>query len=52
MEGTTSYEGQLEVYIADGWSSVCYGVDNATAAVVCNLLGWEYGVNEVSYTRE
>ena len=49
VHGKYGYEGQLEVFLKNVWSSVCLsGMDLATVSGICYVLGWEYGAKNVS----
>ena len=49
--GEFDYEGQLEVYLRGDWQSVCVSGNTTDLSGICNVLGWEYGVRNVSITN-
>jgi len=40
--GSSSREGRLEVLQRGQWGGVCSSVNDATARVVCSMLGFGY----------
>ena len=41
VQGSTQYNGQVEVCVNRGWGTICAtGWDNVDAAVVCQQLGF------------
>ena len=50
VEGSTQYEGRVEVCIDDQWGTVCHNSwDNTDATVVCDQLGYSYTGSESCY---
>ena len=50
VEGSTQYEGRVEVCIADQWGTVCDNSwDSTDATVVCRQLGYAYTGSELTF---